>query len=157
MDRLSASCQASSFSSAQPQSVRATRPNGHLLLPWRRIKHSFELPICVIFLTSDDRQRADGHHGREGVRCGYQQLRGCGWRRAKLTDNRCGLLMSTSHSILNVDRLANKQLLLPRQVARSITIRPGLEGEGNRVSEVPQCITIPRSKRTKPRSGPRDM
>ena len=43
----------------------------------------------------------------------------------------------------NVDRLA-----------RSITIRPGPDKE---VSEVPQYFTIPRSKTTKPRSGPRDM
>ena len=57
----------------------------------------------------------------------------------------------------NVDRLANKQLLLPKQVARSITIRPGLDREGKKVSEVPQYFTIPRSKRAKPRSGPRDM
>ena len=57
----------------------------------------------------------------------------------------------------NVDRLANKQLLPPRQVARSITIRPGPDKERNKVSEVPQNFTIPRSKRTKPRSGPRDM
>ncbi|KAF2473981.1 uncharacterized protein BDR25DRAFT_312139 [Lindgomyces ingoldianus] len=55
----------SSFSSAQPQSAREIRPNGHLLLAWTRSQHTFELPVCVIFLARDDRQRVgrDGHNG----------------------------------------------------------------------------------------------